>query len=171
MKIRPVPFLLILLMVALIAPFSFYLPLTEIPVTAQTLVLFLAAVLLNPLEAVVMVVVYLMLGALGLPVFADFSSGYKKLVGISAGFLWAFIPAVWFLSFKMHQKNAPFLRALILFAMAHIFVLLTGGLWMLRQSDLVDVFTLIALKLLPVALLKSLLLALIYSAISFLKKV
>jgi biotin transport system substrate-specific component len=171
MKVRPVPFLLVLLMVALLAPFSFNLPLTEIPITAQTLVLFLGAVLLSPFEAVLMVLLYLLLGAIGLPVFADFSSGYQKLFGTTAGFLWAFAPAVWFLSIKMYNKRVPFVRALLLFLLAHVFVLIIGGLWMLRQSNATDVFFLIAFKLLPVALFKSFLLALFTGAISFVKKV
>jgi biotin transport system substrate-specific component len=170
MKIRPVPFLLALLAVVLIAPFSFNIPLVPIPITAQTLILFGMAVLLPPIEGVLLVVCYLLLGVLGLPVFSGWSSGYEKMIGTTAGFLWAFLPAVWFLSYRLHNKNAKFITAMLLFFAAHLFVLLVGGIWMLRQLEMKAVFEIVILNLLPVAFLKSILLTLFYFAIRFVKK-
>jgi len=170
MKIRPVPFLLALLAVVLIAPFSFTIPLITIPVTAQTLILFGMAVLLRPFESVLLVVCYLLLGFVGLPVFSGWSSGYEKLIGTTAGFLWAFLPAVWFLSYRLHNKQVKFIPALLLFFAAHLFVLIVGGSWMLQHQEIQEVFKTVFMNLLPVAVLKSIVLALFYFAIRFVKK-
>lgn len=73
------------------APISIPLP-GGVPITLQTAAVFLAALLLGPLYGFVAVLVYVLLGAVGLPVFAGFSGGIGSLVGMSGGFImsWPF---------------------------------------------------------------------------------
>lgn len=66
-------------------------PLGPVPFTLQTLAIGLIATLYKPKEAGLSVVLYLLLGAIGLPVFAGGSSGFQALFGATGGFLWAFI--------------------------------------------------------------------------------
>lgn len=66
-------------------------PLGPVPFTLQTLAIGLIASLYQPREATLSVVLYLLLGAIGLPVFAGGSSGFQALFGATGGFLWAFI--------------------------------------------------------------------------------
>ena len=63
-----------------------------VPFTLQTLGLGLIASIYRPKEAVASVGLYLLLGAVGLPVFAGFSGGVASLVSPTAGFLWGFLP-------------------------------------------------------------------------------
>jgi len=65
-------------------------PLGPIPFTLQTLVIMLIVLVLTPKEAVVAVGGYLLLGAIGLPVFAGFSGGFGILLGPTGGFLVGF---------------------------------------------------------------------------------
>jgi len=65
-------------------------PLGPIPVTLQTLMLMLIVLVLTPKEAVVAVGGYLLLGVIGLPVFAGFSGGFGILLGPTGGFLVGF---------------------------------------------------------------------------------
>lgn len=68
-------------------------PGTPVPITLQTGVLMLAALMLTWRQATAAVLGYLALGACGLPVFAGGMST-AALVGPSAGFLFSFVPAV-----------------------------------------------------------------------------
>lgn len=62
-----------------------------VPFTLQTLVLALLPVAMGGREAVRAVAIYLLLGALGLPVFSGFSGGLAHLAGPTGGFLWGFL--------------------------------------------------------------------------------
>lgn len=61
-----------------------------VPITLQTLTVMLAGCVLGPLRGFAAVVLYLALGAVGLPVFAEHSSGIGVLTGISGGYLLSF---------------------------------------------------------------------------------
>lgn len=58
-----------------------------VPFTLQTLAIGLVACLYKPKEAITSVSLYLVLGAIGLPVFAGFSGGFAA----PSGFLWGFL--------------------------------------------------------------------------------
>lgn len=62
-----------------------------IPITLQTFAVGLIATIFERREALLAVFLYLLLGALGLPVFAGGSGGFQALLGPSAGYLWAYL--------------------------------------------------------------------------------
>ena len=61
-----------------------------VPITLQTLTVMLAGCILGPLRGFSAVALYLALGAVGLPVFAEHSSGIGVFTGISGGYLLSF---------------------------------------------------------------------------------
>lgn len=65
-------------------------PLT-IPVTLQTFAVFTAAGLLGPKKATSSVLVYILLGAVGLPVFHGFTGGFGILLGTTGGYIIGFL--------------------------------------------------------------------------------
>lgn len=63
---------------------------TAVPITLQTLAIYLIACLMTPNHAFYTVLCYLIMGAIGLPVFSHFSSGMGALIGPTGGFLFSF---------------------------------------------------------------------------------
>jgi biotin transport system substrate-specific component len=61
-----------------------------VPITLQTFGVMLAGCVLGPVRGFLAVSLYLLLGAIGLPVFAEHSSGLGVFSGPSAGYLFAF---------------------------------------------------------------------------------
>ena len=61
-----------------------------VPITLQTLTVMLAGCVLGPLRGFSAVTLYLALGAVGLPVFAEHSSGIGVFTGPSGGYLLSF---------------------------------------------------------------------------------
>jgi biotin transport system substrate-specific component len=61
-----------------------------VPITLQTLTVMLAGCILGPLRGFAAVTLYLALGAVGLPVFAEHSSGIGVFTGPSGGYLLSF---------------------------------------------------------------------------------
>lgn len=137
-----------------LAPFS--LDIGEIPVTFQTLMLFTAAVFLKPTEALFFGFGYLLLGAIGVPVFAGFESGFAKLFGSTAGFLWAFPFICLFISWVIQFHRTKFIWLVVAFLLAHVVLLLPGFLILfltLENTDLIRILT----SLLPGLIVKSIL--------------
>lgn len=83
-------------MAALLAVLSWValpLPISPVPVTLQTLAVFLAGGLLGPRWGVVAVLAYVLLGVGGVPVFAGGEAGLGVLAGPKGGYLVGFLPA------------------------------------------------------------------------------
>lgn len=69
-------------------------PLGPVPVTLATLGVYLAAGLLGPWRGAAAVGLYLLLGAVGVPVFAGFTAGFPVLFGVTGGYLWGYLLCV-----------------------------------------------------------------------------
>ena len=65
-----------------------------VPLTLQTLIFPLAAFVLGTKKSIIAVLVYIMLGFIGVPVFAGFGGGIVALLGYTGGFIWGFFPLV-----------------------------------------------------------------------------
>ena len=75
--------------IAVMAQISIPMPL-GVPMTMQTFAITLAAVVLGSKLSAIATLVYLLLGAVGVPVLANFSGGIDKFVGPTGGFLTSF---------------------------------------------------------------------------------
>ena len=69
-------------------------PLGPVPFTLQMFAITFAIVMLSPKECIAAIVLYLALGAIGLPVFSGMSGGIAKLMGPTGGFLWGYLLGV-----------------------------------------------------------------------------
>ena len=85
------------------------LPFGVIPFTLQTSVVFFLAYKWGANGATYAVLLYLLEGFLGLPVFSGFRSGAWVLFGPRGGYLWGFIPAIFiFDKIIMHSRKSFF---------------------------------------------------------------
>ena len=65
-----------------------------IPITLQTMIIALAGYLLGLKRGLCAVFVYILLGAVGAPVFSSFQGGFSVIIGHGGGFILGFIPLV-----------------------------------------------------------------------------
>ena len=79
--------------VAVTSQFTLYLPFSPIPITGQTLAVLLCGAVLGARRGGLSLMLYLLEGAIGLPVFAGGHGGVTVLFGPTAGYLVGFIPA------------------------------------------------------------------------------
>ncbi len=70
-------------------------PMFPVPMTLQTLVVSLIGLTYGSRLGAATMIAYLAEGAMGLPVFANFSGGIAPLMGPTAGFLWGFVAMAW----------------------------------------------------------------------------
>ncbi len=82
-------------------------PIGPVPIALQNLFVFLAGLLLGCRWGVWSVAIYLMTGAMGLPIFSGGTGGIAKLAGPTGGYLLGYLPAVFVigtLSEKLPKK-------------------------------------------------------------------
>lgn len=75
--------------IAVMAQLSIPLP-GGVPLTLQTLGIMLAGIVLGPRRGTLSVLIYILLGAIGLPVFAGFKGGLSSVIGPTGGFIISF---------------------------------------------------------------------------------
>ncbi|MDP8955017.1 MAG: biotin transporter BioY [Actinomycetota bacterium] len=81
------------LLTALAAQITFYLPWTPVPVSGQTFAVLLAGATLGWQAGSASQLLYLVLGAVGLPFYADGASGWDVVSGPTGGYLVGFVVA------------------------------------------------------------------------------
>lgn len=107
-------------------------PMIPVPITAQTYVLLTAAGLLGWKLGAASTILWLILGALGLPVLAGGSSGLDYFSGPTAGYLFAFplAAAVVGLLFERGWNVKKIALAFFAMLLGHVVCLGFGGLWL-----------------------------------------
>lgn len=110
-----------------------------IPITFQSLLVVFFPVIFGWQAGSLAVVVYLLLGAAGLPVFAGGASGVEVFMGDSAGFLFAFLPAALTAGFAASYRfKMEVLAVMVIITLSQLLILIGGLFWMegVRRIDL-----------------------------------
>ena len=118
-----------------------------IPITLQTFAVGLIATIFKPREAVLSTILYLLLGAVGLPVFAGGSGGIQVLFGPLAGYLWAY-PFFALVTSSLTHKDSPFYMIFIANVLGDVLVF-DGGILGLHFLGGFDFFKSVAVGLTP----------------------
>ncbi|HAN20734.1 MAG TPA: biotin transporter BioY [Clostridiales bacterium] len=74
--------------ISIASPIS--IPIGAIPITLSVFAIFLCGAILPPQYAVLSTLVYIAIGAVGLPVFSNFTGGFQVLIGFKGGFIWSY---------------------------------------------------------------------------------
>lgn len=82
---RLVTIALLTAVICVMAPWS--VPIGPIPLTLATFAIYLAAYILGPVDATISVLVYLIIGIIGVPVFSGATGGLAKVAGPTGGYL------------------------------------------------------------------------------------
>lgn len=124
---RAIGVAIVALALALSAQFAVPLPGTPVPLTLQPFVVVLAGLLIGPLDAAAAMVLYLVAGAAGAPVFAPMGApGLARLLGPTGGYLLAY-PVAAAVAGWLGAGRERFVARLVA-AIAGILVLYLGGL-------------------------------------------
>ncbi len=81
-------------------------PFAGVPMTLQTFAVALCGYILGAKNGLTAVFLYLMLGAIGLPVFTGMGASFGFLFGLTGGFLWGFFVLVFFCGISSHIKSS-----------------------------------------------------------------
>lgn len=112
------------------------LPFTAAAINGQTFAINLIALMLTPAESAITIVVYLLLGFIGLPVFSGGTSGITRIFGPTGGYYFGYLAAAILISFVKGKKYSfpRYLTSTVVVGMPIIYLI--GGAWMMVVSGL-----------------------------------
>lgn len=136
----------------LLAQLRFYLPGTPVPVTGQVFGVFLAGIILGTWGGISQLM-YLGIGAAGVPWFAGFNSGFAYILGPTGGYIVGFVLAAFFIGYTVDKyvRSRSFLGMLGLmlfstFALIYIPGLIQLYLW---TGTSIGVLELLSMAVIP----------------------
>lgn len=119
------------LFTALMAQFVIPLPFSPVPITGQTLAVLLAGGVLGSRHGAASMLLYVALGAIGLPFFAQASGGWTVVSGATGGYLVGFIAAAWFVGFLAERRqDRSIVTSIPAFLTGNAIIYLFGVTWL-----------------------------------------
>ena len=138
-KIRTKQMVLIALMTAVtcvLGPLSIPLPFSPVPISLTNFAIFLAIFVLGMKSGTISFIIYLLLGAVGVPVFSSFRGGFQVLAGPTGGYLIGFIFLALIMGFALDhfdRKLVPTIIGMIIgMAVCYAF----GTVWLAKLLSL-----------------------------------
>lgn len=120
---------------AICSVISIPLPFTPIPVNLATLSVFLAGTLLGPRYGLVSQIVYILLGAAGLPVFHSFTGGVGIIAGPTGGYILGYAASAFVIGFLCSiMKKYAFWRLILILTAGLAACYIFGTLWFLFST-------------------------------------
>ena len=137
MKSSVFPMILTSLCAAIIAVLAqILIPLPLIPITGQTLAIGLVVTILGLKHGTYAVLLYILLGAIGLPVFQSFTGGLGILFGPTGGYIIGFIPTAIVIGFYLKKTRLTFTHALVANILGMLVTLAFGAVWLKYIAEL-----------------------------------
>ncbi len=124
-------------------------PIPPVPITLQTLFLYLAGALLGGRLALLSQVVYLLLGIIGLPVFAGGKAGFGVLFGPTGGYLIGFVAAAYVVGKWNEMVKRPSFLTVLLSMIAGTIPIYVLGVLQLSLVAKLDLVKAVSVGMLP----------------------
>ncbi len=105
-------------------------PIPSVPFTMQTFAIGLMATIMPWRQSVTAVSVYVIIGGIGLPVFAYFTGGVGILFGPTGGFLFSFVIMAFIISFYLSKTGYSKWHAIIVNLFGMLINLIIGTVWL-----------------------------------------
>ena len=119
----------------IISPFAIAFPISPVPMSLATLMLYLSVYILGKKHATISCGIYLLIGLVGLPVFSGFSGGAGKLLGPTGGYLIGYLALTWIGGWCVEKWSGYWLQGLgVLIGTAVCY--LFGTVWLSYQAGM-----------------------------------
>lgn len=112
------------------------LPLPIVPITGQTFAIGLAVTILGLRYGTLSILLYILLGAIGIPVFSLMTGGIGILVGPTGGYIIGFIPTAIIMGYYLERYGYTKKHAIISNLLGMLITLTVGTIWLKFGSNL-----------------------------------
>lgn len=122
--------------VCILAPVSITLGFTPIPITLGLFAVVMAGVILGSRNGTLCIFIYILIGAVGLPVFSGYSGGIVKVAGPSGGYLWGYLFLAWFTGFFVERFAGKWYMGVLGALIGTVACYMFGTVWMAVQLSM-----------------------------------
>ena len=143
-------------LIVIMAQISIPMPI-GVPITMQTFAVTMAGVILGSKKGFTATLVYILLGAIGLPVFANFTGGWQSITGPTSGFILSFPLMAYIIGLGTEQRHRFRFWYSLGIALGTSLNMLCGILMfcLITQSPISVGFATCGLPYIPVTLIKA----------------
>lgn len=129
MKINTLRLVLCALFTAITAVFAqIIIPVGVIPISLATFSVMIYGGILGTKHGIIITVLYILMGAVGIPVFSGFKGGISILFGPTGGFIFGYLLIAGLSGFAFIKQRKPIITISIL-CVSNVFCYITGILW------------------------------------------
>ena len=118
-----------------ISPFQIIIPVSIVPVSLATFGIYLIVYVMGLKKGLISVVLYVLLGFVGLPVFTGFSGGVIKVLGPTGGYIIGYVFLALIEGIFVDRFNEIWIKALGMI-IGTIVLYIFGTLWLSYQSKM-----------------------------------
>ncbi len=119
--------------ICILSPFS--VPVGAIPISLATFAIYIAACTVNTRNSVSAVIIYILLGAAGLPVFSAFQGGFHIITGVTGGYIIGYIPCALIIGLLVNKyENKKYIYAASI-VLGTIVCYSIGTAWYMIQTN------------------------------------
>ena len=119
------------LMAALTAVGAYiYVPIGPVPIVLSTLFVILSGLLLGSRWGLISMALYLLVGAIGIPVFAGGKGGFAYFLGPTGGYLFGYLISAWITGLLSERSNRLFVWDVTAVAIGSLILYGCGVLWL-----------------------------------------
>ncbi|MDO5564062.1 MAG: biotin transporter BioY [Eubacteriales bacterium] len=126
----------------IISPFSIPIPFSVVPISFSNLIIYLISIIFDINISTYAILIYIILGVCGLPVFSNFGSGLSKIVGPTGGYIIAyiFIPIIIYKISKIFSYKKVFVFLSLLLATCFMYLVGTLHLCIILKIRYIEAF-------------------------------
>lgn len=125
-------------LICVLAPVA--IPVGTIPITLATFVIYITAALLGPKKGTFAILLYIVIGIIGVPVFSAYRSGFGVVLGATGGYIIGYVPLAFISGLLVYYNKKRFILYPLGMIMGTIALYTVGTIWymVLMDSGLVE---------------------------------
>lgn len=120
----------------ILAPISIPIPFSTVPISCATFAVYLCAGVLGPKSGTISVVIYILLGLVGLPVYAGWSAGAGVIAGPTGGYLFGYLIISFCTGIFISKTNRRVFNTVLGMVLGTIGCYIIGTIWLGLQLNL-----------------------------------
>ena len=127
---------LITALICVVAPLTVPLPFSPVPISFANLIIYLCAVIVGTKKVTISVLLYILIGAVGVPVYSGYNSGIQRIVGPTGGYLLGFIACAVFTGLFVEKFENKIYMYAVGMIIGTVICYIIGSVWLSYSNSL-----------------------------------
>lgn len=122
--------------ICVISPFAIAIPVSPVPISLATLAIYLTVMILGWKDGTISVLLYVLIGLVGVPVFTGFNGGAGKILGPTGGYIIGYVFLAFVSGFFINDSRNYYFEKLFGMLLGTVVLYVFGSLWLAKQSNM-----------------------------------